>query len=115
MSERRSELKAVASSEEVAAKASERDLMQVTVRMMDGWSQVQGRLVSMAQVSFRNNMSAADELRQCQTPKEVLDCQMRLVRQNYDDTIDGARQIGDIMLRMSTDAMAGMGGMGMPR
>ncbi|MEW5726859.1 MAG: phasin family protein [Pseudomonadota bacterium] len=112
MSERRSELKAVAAGEDIAAKASERDLMQMTARMMDGWSQVQGRLMTLAQASVRNNLSAAEELRQCQSANDLMDCQMRLARQNYDEAVDGARQIGDIMVRMSTDAM---GYLGLPR
>lgn len=114
MSERRSELKAVASTEGPAAqKTSGKDLMQMTTTtMMDGWSQVQGRLMTIAQASFRTNMTAVEELRQCQSPKEVMECQMRLARQNYDDAVDGARQISDLMVKMSTDAM---GLMGMPR
>lgn len=106
MSERRSELKAVASTEDMTAhKTSERDVMQMNTKMMDGWSQIQGRMMSLAQASLRNNMNAVEEMRQCQNPKEVIDLQMKLIRQNYDDAIDGARQISDIMTKMSTEAL----------
>lgn len=113
MSERRSELKAVPAADDAnGAKLSERDFMQMTARMMDGWSQVNSRLVSLAQASFRNNLSAADELRQCQSPREIMDCQIKLARQTYDEYMDEARQIGDLVTKMSTDAM---GFLGMPR
>lgn len=113
MSERRSELKAVASGDDMAAaKMMDRDFMQMTARMMDGWTQVNSRLISLAQSSIRNNLEAAEEMRQCQSPKEMVDCQIRLARQNYDDAMDSARQIGEMMTKMSTDAM---GYLGMPR
>lgn len=113
MSERRSELKAVASGDEMtAAKMAERDVLRMTTRMMEGWSEFNSRLLTMAQESMRTTMSAAEEMRQCQTPREVLDCQMKLARQSIDDCVDGYRQIGDLMARMSSDAM---GYMGLPR
>ncbi|MGE5546144.1 MAG: phasin family protein [Solirubrobacterales bacterium] len=106
MSERRSELKAVASADEVAAnRLHERDFMQITARMMDGWSQVNSRLISLAQTSLRNNLSAAEELRQCQSPKDMVDCQLRLARQAYDEYMDEARQLGEIVTKLSTEAM----------
>lgn len=105
MSERRSELKAVASGNELAAaKFGDRDIMQVTTQMMDGWTQVNSRLISLAQASMRNNLAAADELRQCQSPKDMMDCQMKLARQAYDDYIDEARQISELMTKLSTEA-----------
>ena len=113
MSERRSELKAVPAADDAnGAKMSERDFMQMTARMMDGWSQVNSRLITLAQTSLHNNLTAAEELRQCQSPREVVDCQIKLVRQTYDEYMDEARQIGDLVTKISTEAM---GFLGMPR
>lgn len=111
MSERRSELKAVAA-EEMASKMPDRDFVQVTARLMDGWTQVNGRLISLAQASLRNNMAAAEQLRQCQSPSDVLDTQMKLAREAVDQYMDEARQIGEMVTKLSTDAM---GCMGLPR
>lgn len=108
MSERRSELKAVAAAAEEAV-AKERDLVQATQRVMEGWSQINGRLVAMSQNNLRAAMSAADQLRQCQNPADMLETQMRLARESYDQYMEDARQIGEIMTRMSSEAMGSLG------
>lgn len=112
MSERRSELKAVPTNDEANGTKAERDLVQMTARMMDGWSQVNSRLISLAQNSVRQNFSAAEELRQCQSPRDMMDCQIKLARQAYDDYMDEARQIGELMTKMSSEVM---GCLGLPR
>lgn len=112
MSERRSELKAVPTNDEANGGKAQRDLMQMTARMMDGWSQVNTRLISLAQISMRQNLSAAEELRQCQSPTDVMDCQIKLARQAYDGYMDEARQIGELVTKMSSDVI---GCIGLPR
>jgi len=112
MSERRSELKAVAAAEDLTSKMPDRDFMQMSARMMDCWTQVNGRLVSLAQESLKSNLAAADEMRQCQSPGEMLEMQMKLVRDACDQYMAEARKIGEIVTKMSTDAM---GSMGLPR
>jgi hypothetical protein len=107
MSERRSELKAVAANEEMA-RGAERDIMQMTARMMDGWTQVNSRLMSFAQVSMRHQMEAAEELRQCQSPKDFMDMQIRLARQAYDDYMDEARKMSELMVKVSSEALGQM-------
>lgn len=110
MSERRSELKAVAATaEDLSSKAAERDIMQISQRMVDGWTQVNSRLVSLAQTSWRNNLSAAEELRQCQSPQDMMDLQMKLARQAYNDYMDEAKKLGDLVTKISTEAMGYMG------
>lgn len=109
MSERRSDLKAVAAAEELASKMQDHDIVGMTARMMDGWTQVNGRLISLAQVSLRNNLAAAEQLRQCQSPSDVLDTQMKLAREAMDQYMDEAKTIGEILSKISTDAMACMG------
>lgn len=109
MSERRSELKAVAATEDLASKMPDRDFMQVTARIMEGWTQVNGRLISLAQASLRMNMAAAEELRQCQSPGDLMDAQMKLAREAMDQTMDEAKKIGDIVAKMSSEALASMG------
>lgn len=108
MSERRSDLKAVAAAEELASK-QDNDFVGMTARMMDGWTQVNGRLISLAQASLRNNLAAAEQLRQCQSPSDVLDTQMKLAREAMDQYMDEAKTIGEILSKISTDAMGCMG------
>jgi hypothetical protein len=106
MSERRSDLKAVAAGDDVAnAKTPDREFMAMTTQMMDGLAQVNGRLVSLAQASWRNTQVAADELRQCQSPKDVIEVQMKVARQTVDEYMDEARKLGDLVMKMSNDAM----------
>ncbi|CAA7618541.1 phasin family protein [Magnetospirillum sp. UT-4] len=112
MSERRSELKAVAASEDLAANQPGRDLFRMSVRMMDGWTQVNGRLISLAQTSMRNNLAAAEELRNCQSPAEMVEAQMRLTRQVYDQYVEESRKIAELMTQLSGEAM---GVMALPR
>lgn len=112
MSERRSELKAVAAAEDLASKLPNRDFVQMTARMMDGWTQLNGRLISLAQVALKSNLAAAEEIRQCQSPAEVLDAQLRLMRETCDQCMDEARKIGEIVAKMSTDAL---GSLSLPR
>lgn len=107
MSERRSDLKAVAVNEE-ALKSQERDLMQVTARVMDGWTQVNSRIIALAQSSMRNNISAAEELRQCQSPKDFVDIQFRLARQTYDDYMDEAKKMSELVVKVSSEAFGNM-------
>ncbi|MGE5503088.1 MAG: phasin family protein [Actinomycetota bacterium] len=104
MSERRSELKAVAANEEMP-RGAERDIMQMTARMVDGWTQVNSRLMSIAQTSMRHNLDAAEELRQCQSPKDFMDMQFRLARQAYDDYMDEARKLSELVVKVSSEAL----------
>jgi hypothetical protein len=106
MSERRSELKAVAASDDGAgAKAADRDFMQFSAKVVDGWTQVNNQLIWLAQTSLRNNLAAAEELRQVQNPKDIVDIQMKLARQTYDDYIDEAKKLSELMVKVSSEAL----------
>ncbi|MBI5163968.1 MAG: phasin family protein [Magnetospirillum sp.] len=106
MSERRTELKAVGGGENMAvAKMLNGDMMQMTARMMDGWTQVNSRLISLAQSQWQVTQHAAEQLRQCQSPNEMMDLQMRLAREAMDGYVDEARKMSDLVVRMSTDAI----------
>lgn len=106
MSERRSELKAVASAEELAAKLpGGRDVAQFAAQWVDNWSQINSRLVSLAQASLRNSMSAAEQLRQCQSPTEVVDVQIKLARQAYDEYLDETRKLSELVVKLSSEAI----------
>ncbi|MDA8230494.1 MAG: phasin family protein [Magnetospirillum sp.] len=107
MSERRSELKAVAAGEDMAStKTPDRDLMVMTAQMMDGLAQVNSRLISLAQTSWRHTQTAAEELRQCQSPRDIMDVQMKVARLAVDDYMDEARKLGELVAKMSSDAMS---------
>jgi hypothetical protein len=109
MSERRSELKAVASAEDLAAKLTGRDMAELTAQWMNNWSQISTHLLSLAQISLRNSVTAADQLRQCQSPTDIMDIQLKLARKAYDDYADEARQLSELVVKMSSDAMTPIG------
>jgi phasin family protein len=104
MSERRSELKAIAGTTEGKANGAERDLMQMTARMMEGWTQVNSQIISFAQSSMRHNLSAAEELRQCQSPQDAVELQLKLARQAYDDYMDEAKKLSELVVKVSGEA-----------
>lgn len=82
------------------------ELMQkMTKTIVDDLTAVNTSLVSYAQHSLRTNLSAAEEMRQCQSPQDIVDIQMRLARQAYDDYLVEARQIGDLLTKLSNDAL----------
>lgn len=112
MSERRSELKAVASAETLAAKLTGRDMADLTAQWMNNWSQINTHLVALAQLPLRNSVSAADQLRQCQSPTDLMDIQLKLARQAYDDYVDEARQLSDLVTKLSSNALSSLGNKG---
>lgn len=112
MSERRSELKAVTSAEDLAAKLTGRDMADMTAQWMNNWSQINTRLMSMAQLPLRNSVSAADQLRQCQSPTDLMDIQLKLARQAYDEYVGEARQLSELVTKLSSDALGSFGNRG---
>lgn len=110
MSERRSELKAVSSAAEQAAKNAGRDVTQFAAHWVDGWNQINGRLVSLAQAGLRNSINAAEQLRQCQSPTELVDTQMKLARQAYDEYLDEARSLSELVVKLSSEAIGSVNG-----
>ncbi|MBC7951673.1 MAG: phasin family protein [Rhodospirillaceae bacterium] len=108
MSERRSELKAVASAEDLAAKLTGRDVANLTAQWVDGWSQINSRLIALAQLPLRNSVTAADQLRQCQSPTDIMDIQLKLARQAYDEYVDETRQLSELVVKLSSSALPPM-------
>ncbi len=81
------------------------DLIKLTSNMVSTWSEVNSRLISFAQASLQNNMEAAEELRQVQSPKDLMEVQMRIARKAYEDCLDEATKIGQIVQRLSADTV----------
>ena len=81
------------------------DLVQITSNMVSTWSEVNSSLMSFAQASIQNNLAAAEELRQVQNPKDLLDTQMRIARRAYDDYLEEATKIGQIVQKLSAGAI----------
>ncbi|MGE5478377.1 MAG: phasin family protein [Bacteroidales bacterium] len=106
MSERRSELKAVNNVAEQAAALAAPEFGQLAAQWVENWSQINGRLVSFAQAGLRNSVDAADQLRQCQSPADLIDAQIKLVRRACDDYLDEARTLGDLVVKMSSEALS---------
>jgi hypothetical protein len=104
MSERRSELKAVAA--EDLLKLPNADVAGLTAKWVDNWSQINSRLVSLAQAPFRNSVSAAEQLRQAQSPSDVVEIQIKLARQAYDNYVDEARALSELVVKLSSDAFS---------
>lgn len=105
MSERRSELKAVNSVAEQIILPG-REAGQLAAQWADNWNQINGRLVVMAQTGLRNSLNAAEQLRACQSPAELLDIQIKLARQAYDDYLDEARGLSELVVKLSSEALA---------
>lgn len=110
MSERRSDLKAVSAPEEVATKLAGPDMGNLTAQWLSNWGQINDRLMSLAQVSLRNSVNAAEQLRQCQSPTDMVDIQMKLARQVYDEYLDETRQLSDLVVKLSTDSLGSVCG-----
>lgn len=103
MSERRSGLKAVAELPEIRLPA--REMAQITARWVENWGQINTHLVAMAQSSLRNSAAAAEELRQCQSPSDMVDAQIRIARQTYDDYLDEARQLSELVVKLTAEVI----------
>lgn len=108
MSERRSDLKAVPNGADIANKIFDRDYAQVTAKVVDGWSQVNSRLLALAQSSWKRNLEAAETLRQAQSPKDLVDVQLKLARQTYDDYVDEARQLSELVVKLSSETLGSL-------
>ncbi|HIJ61686.1 MAG TPA: phasin family protein [Rhodospirillaceae bacterium] len=81
------------------------DFIKLTTNVVNTWSQLHHHLFSFAQVSLQTNMSAAEEMRGVQSAKELIEIQVRTARKFYDDYIDEATQIGQMVNRLSTETM----------
>ena len=81
------------------------DFMRMTATMVNGWTEMNNHLLSFAQMSLRNNLNAAQELRDCHTPQDFVEAQFRLARRNYECYLDEAQQIGTLMAQLSSEAV----------
>ena len=81
------------------------DLIKLTTNVVNTWSQVNHQLFTFAQTSLQNNMSAAEELRGVRSAKDLIEIQVRTARKIYDDYIDEAAQIGQLVSRLSNETM----------
>lgn len=106
MSERRSELKAVSAATGPALSVAGRDMSHLTTLWVENWSQINGRLMSFAQASLRNSISAAEQLRQCQSPTDLVETQMKLAQQAYGEYLDESRSLSELVIKLSSDALA---------
>lgn len=80
------------------------DLLKWAQSFAVGWREVNASLIAFAQQSLERQWAAAEELRQVQGPKELLDLQLRMARRAYDDYIEEAGRIGQIWQKISTEA-----------
>ncbi|HLO74896.1 MAG TPA: phasin family protein, partial [Magnetospirillum sp.] len=53
--------------------------------------------------------NAAEQLRQCQSPADLVDIQMKLARQAYDNYLDESRSLSELVVKLSSDALASAG------
>jgi hypothetical protein len=102
MSERRSELKAVAAGD---GGSPEQDLVAITTQIWDAMTQINNRVLALAQTSWRHAQAVAEEMRTCQSPKEMLDVQIKASRMAMDDFMDESRKLSELMIKMSAAAI----------
>ena len=81
------------------------DFVKVTTEVVNIWSELNSHLMAFAQTSLQNNIAAAEEMRSVQSPTDLVDVQLRFVRRSYDDYVDEATKIGQIVQKLSTEAM----------
>jgi hypothetical protein len=98
-------MKALSGTETLNNLKIDRDVLRATTAFVDGVTAVNSELVSYAQNSWRNSLAIAEEMRQCSNPREVLDLQLRHAARSYEDYLDGARKVGELMTRLSTEAV----------
>ncbi len=84
------------------------DFGKLASSMMSNWQAVNSHLINFAQVQFQSNLSAAQELRACTSPQDMMDFQMRLAQKNYESCMDEARQIGQMLAQMQAEAVQAM-------
>ncbi len=108
MSERRSELKAVSSDSVPSTQTLSRDVLQMTTRAIEGWMLVSGRLANFTQKSLRDGLSVAEELRRAQSPADAMELQSKFMRQLYDESMDEAKKMGELVMKISNEAVGEM-------
>lgn len=109
MSERRSEMKAITMNPDLSGfNLDNKGMMRATQSMMEGWSVLNGHILACTQNAVKRQMAMAEEIRQCQTPKEAFELQMRVARQAFEDYVEDSRTIGQMIGKISTDAMGCM-------
>jgi len=84
------------------------DLLKLTGSVVSTLSEVNNSLLSFAQASLQNHIAAADELRQVQNTKDLVEVQIRIARRTYDGYFEEATKIGQIVQRLSNDALAAL-------
>ncbi|MCR6632630.1 MAG: phasin family protein [Magnetospirillum sp.] len=114
MSERRSELKAVRTAE-AAVEQNGRNANQLAAVWVDNWNQINGQLIALTQNSLRHSIGAAEQLRQCQSPNEFVETQLRLARQAYDEYLDDARRLSELVVKLSSEALSSAATAAQPR
>ncbi|MBF0395093.1 MAG: phasin family protein [Alphaproteobacteria bacterium] len=106
MSDRTSKVTPIATSPDAGASNPPMpDFGRITSTMMNNMSAMNGRMMSFAQTSVQNGMDAAAEFRRCQTAQELMDAQMRFAQKAYTDYLDEARELGNIIVRMSSETV----------
>jgi hypothetical protein len=98
-------MKALSGNETMTNPKIDRDMLRATSAFIDGLTAVNSELVSYAQNSWRSSLAAAEEMRQCSNPREVLDLQLRHAKRSYEDYLEEARKVGELMTRLSTEAV----------
>jgi hypothetical protein len=81
------------------------DLTRMALVMMNGWTAIGGQMITYTQNSLRAGLTAADEMRQCQSPRDMVDAQIRFMRGHYERTLDEAREMSGLLARVSGETI----------
>jgi hypothetical protein len=76
---------------------------------LNGWTSIGGQLLGLAQNSLQAGLEAAEELRQCRSPQDLLDAQIRHAQRACAAYMDGAREVSTLITRTSTETMDAIG------
>lgn len=106
MSERMSKMNRAATMlDSETGTATPPDLARMAVVMMNGWTAIGGQMITFTQSSWQAGMTAAEELRQCQSPRDMVDLQLRFTRGHYERCLDEVREMGGLLARVSSEAV----------
>ena len=80
------------------------DFARMAMVMMNGWTAIGGQMITFSHSAWQASLTAAEELRQCQSPRDLVEIQMRLARGQYERCLDEVCEIGGLLARVSSAA-----------
>ena len=105
MSERRTDLKSLSTIEDLPF-GQPNHIWQVTEKLLEGWTEVNGRVAKYAQENMKSNLHNIDLLRQSKTPQEFFENQNKLAKDYFDEVMVQSRELSELIIKITKDAVA---------